>query len=49
MVCDEKVYVKSKKFCKFLGILVLKIYEWETIKKYYLFGLIPFFEKRIAL
>lgn len=49
IVCDEKFYVKSKTFYKFFGIVVLKIYEWETIKKYYLFGLIPFFEKRIAL
>ncbi len=49
IVCDEKVYVKSKTFYRFFGLVVLKVYEWETIKKYYLFGLIPFFEKRIAL
>ncbi|MBO7641698.1 MAG: glycosyltransferase [Alphaproteobacteria bacterium] len=49
IICDEKVYVKSKTFYKLFGILVLKIYKWETIEKYYLFGLIPFFEKRIAL
>ena len=49
IVCDEKVYVKSKTFYKFFGIPVLKIYKWETIEKYYLFGLIPFFEKRLAL
>lgn len=49
IVCDEKVYVKSKTFYKLFGIVVLKIYEWETIKKYYLFGLVPFFEKRVAL
>lgn len=49
IVCDEKVYVKSKTFYKLFGIVILKIYEWETIKKYYLFGLVPFFEKRVAL
>ena len=49
IICDEKVYVKSKTFYKLFGIVILKIYEWETIKKYYLFGLVPFFEKRVAL
>jgi glycosyltransferase involved in cell wall biosynthesis len=49
IICDEKFYVKDKIFYKLFGILILKIYEWETIKKYYLFGLIPFFEKRISL
>ena len=49
IVCDEKFYVKDKVFYKLFGIPILKIYEWETIKKYYLFGLIPFFEKRISL
>ena len=36
IICDEKFYVKNKTFYKFLGIPILKIYEWETIKKYYL-------------
>lgn len=49
VICDEKFYIKHKIFYRFFGILVLKIYEWETIKKYYLFGVIPFFEKRISL
>ena len=49
IICDEKFYVKDKVFYKMFGIPILKIYEWETIKKYYLFGLIPFFEKRISL
>lgn len=49
IICDEKAYVKSKTFYKFFGVPVLKIYKWETIEKYYLFGVIPFFEKRIAL
>ena len=49
IVCDEKFYVKSKTTYRLFGIPLLKIYEWETIKKYYLFALIPFFEKRISL
>jgi len=49
VICDEKFYVKQKIFYRFFGMTVLKIYEWETIKKYYLFGMIPFFEKRTAL
>ncbi|MBR1735150.1 MAG: glycosyltransferase family 2 protein [Alphaproteobacteria bacterium] len=49
IICDEQFYVKRKIFYKLFGIPLLKIYEWETIKKYYLFGLIPFFEKRISL
>jgi glycosyltransferase involved in cell wall biosynthesis len=47
--CDEKNYVKRKVIYKFLGIPIIKIYEWETIKKYYLFASIPIFEKRIFL
>ncbi|MDR2157825.1 MAG: glycosyltransferase [Holosporaceae bacterium] len=47
--CDEKWYVQSKTVYKFLGIPVMKVYEWKTIKKYYLFSLIPIFEKRISL
>lgn len=49
IICDEKFYVKEKVFYKIFGIPIIKIYEWETIKKYYLFGLIPFLEKRISL
>ncbi len=49
IICDERAYIKSKTFYRLFGIVILKVYEWETIKKYYLFGLIPFFEKRIAL
>ena len=46
---DEKYYIKKKITYKFFGITILRIDEWETIKKYHLFGLIPFFEKRISL
>ncbi len=49
IVCDEKYYIKSVSFYRFFGIKIFEIHEWETIKKYYLFGLIPFFEKRVAL
>ena len=49
IICDEKFYIRNKVTYKFFGIPVLRIYEWETIKKYYLFGLIPFFEKRVSL
>ena len=49
IIFDEKYYIKKKITYKFLGIKILRIDEWETIKKYYLFGLIPFFEKRISL
>ncbi len=47
--CDEKFYIRDKITYKIFGITCLRIYEWETIKKYYLFGLIPFFEKRISI
>ncbi|MDR1560941.1 MAG: glycosyltransferase [Holosporaceae bacterium] len=47
--CDEKYYIRSKIFYKLFGIPIIKVYEWETIKKYYLFSLIPVFEKRISL
>jgi hypothetical protein len=47
--CDEKFYIKKKIIYKCLGMPIMKVYEWETIKKYYLFALIPIFEKRISL
>jgi glycosyltransferase involved in cell wall biosynthesis len=47
--CDEKWYVKKKIVYRIFGIPLMKIYEWETIKKYYLFAIIPIFEKRISL
>ena len=46
---DEKYYIKKKITYKLFGITILRIDEWETIKKYHLFGLIPFFEKRFSL
>ena len=47
--CGEKWYILRKIFYNFMGIPVMKIHEWKTIKKYYLFGLIKVFEKRISL
>lgn len=47
--CGEKWYIKRKVIYKFLGIPLMKIYEWETIKKYYLFALFKIFEKRVSL
>ena len=49
IIFDEKFYIKRKITYKFLGIPILKIHEWETIRKYYLFGLILFFERRTSL
>jgi glycosyltransferase involved in cell wall biosynthesis len=49
IVCDEKFYIKRKTVYKCFGVPLMKIYEWETIKKYYLFASIPVFEKRISL
>lgn len=47
--CDEKYYIREKITYNLFGIPLLRVYKWKTIKKYYLFGLIPFFEKRISL
>lgn len=49
IIRPEKYYIKEKISYKFFGILFLRIHRWETIDKYYLFGIIPFFEKRRAL
>lgn len=47
--CNEKYYIREKITYSLFGVPFLRIHRWETIEKYYLFGLIPFFEKRIAL
>lgn len=47
--CGEKWYIMRKVFYNFMGIPVIKIYEWETVKQYYLFGLVKILEKRISL
>lgn len=45
LTSDPKNLVKKKDCIKFLGVVILKTYEWETKKVYYLFGLIPILEK----
>ncbi|MDR1551199.1 MAG: glycosyltransferase [Holosporaceae bacterium] len=47
--CDDRWYVRKKIIYKLCGIPVMKIYEWKTMKKYYLFSVIPVFEKKITL
>ncbi|MBD5402101.1 glycosyltransferase [bacterium] len=42
---NPKYLVKKKSCIKCFGIPILKTYEWETRKKYYLFGIIPICEK----
>jgi glycosyltransferase involved in cell wall biosynthesis len=37
--CDEKTIVQKKIVHRFLGIPIIKIYKWETISAYYLFGI----------
>ncbi len=37
--------IRKKNCTKLLGITVLKSYEWDTRKVYYLFGIIPIMEK----
>jgi glycosyltransferase involved in cell wall biosynthesis len=49
IICDDKWYIKRKIMYKFLGIPLMKIYEWETLKRYYLFAIFPIFEKEIYL
>jgi glycosyltransferase involved in cell wall biosynthesis len=43
---DDKYFVRYKIFHKCLGILLMKIYVWKTIRKYYLFGIIKVWETR---
>ncbi len=41
----SKNLIKKKNCIKCLGLTILKTYEWETRKVYYLFGAIPILEK----
>ncbi len=45
LTSNPKNLVKKKDCVKFLGLVILKTYEWETRKVYYLFGVIPILEK----
>lgn len=44
---DEKWARQSRIVYKLFGIPILIIANWKTIRKYYLFGIIPFFERRM--
>ncbi len=45
LTSNPKNLVKKKDCVKFLGLVILKTYEWETRKVYYLFGFIAILEK----
>jgi glycosyltransferase involved in cell wall biosynthesis len=47
--CEEKYYIQSRTVYKLFGITLMAICKWETINKYYLFGFIFIFEKRVSL
>jgi glycosyltransferase involved in cell wall biosynthesis len=47
--CDERYFIQKKIFHSFLGIPIMKIYVWKTIRKYYLFGIIKIWETRHSL
>jgi glycosyltransferase involved in cell wall biosynthesis len=49
ILCDDKYFIQEKILHKFLGVPIMKIYVWETIRKYYLFGLIKIWETRHSL
>lgn len=45
LTSNSRNLIKRKTCIKFLGITVMKTYEWETRKAYYLFGIVPVCEK----
>jgi glycosyltransferase involved in cell wall biosynthesis len=47
--CSDRYFIQEKIFHKFCGVTVMKIYVWETIKKYYLFGLVKVWETRHSI
>ncbi|GHT96578.1 glycosyl transferase [Alphaproteobacteria bacterium] len=44
ITCDDKYYIIQRISHRFCGITVIKIHEWKTKKKYYLFGVIKIWE-----
>lgn len=44
--CDDKYFIQRKIVHKFCNIPLMKICVWETVRKYYLFGLIKIWETR---
>lgn len=45
LTSSSRNLIKKKNCIKCLGLTILKVYEWETRKVYYLFGAIPILEK----
>lgn len=45
LTSSSRNLIKKKKCLRFLGITILKSYEWETKKVYYLFGILPIMER----
>ena len=45
---NNKYQIKRKYRYSFLGITILKIYEWETEKHYLLFGILPVMKKFVS-
>lgn len=45
LTSKSKNLIRKKNCIKCLGLTILKTYEWETKKVYYLFGTIPILEK----
>lgn len=46
IIRDEKYFMQKKIIHRFCNIRLMKIYVWETIRKYYLFGFIKVWEVR---
>ena len=49
IILKKKDSIMRKYQYKLLGITILKIYEWENLRKYYLFGFIKIMEKQTYL
>jgi len=47
--CNDKYFMQRKITHKLFGIPVMKICVWETIRKYYLFGLLKIWEIRHSI
>jgi glycosyltransferase involved in cell wall biosynthesis len=49
LTIDEKYFIKQKKFYSICGLPLMKVHVWETVSKYYLFGLVEVWEARRRL
>lgn len=45
LTSNSRNLIRCKSCIKLLGLPILKVYQWEARKKYYLFGFIPIAEK----